>query len=104
MTTNKNSTKSYHDILDTHVTQHAISQFITRSGSRKTNVKIQKKLQNMLLHAREVRKTNPITSLLNNRLREVRYFEKSGWILVVVEGRLTTCYQAKLRHFETMNS
>lgn len=80
--------------------RHAIEQFIARSSSEKSPEKIGPKLERMVERGREVFKKDATMSLLNNGCREARYFLRSSWVLVVVDGVITTCYQPKLSEFK----
>lgn len=82
------------------VTEHAVDQFIARSGTKQSREKIYRKLKLMYGKANEVRKKDATMSLLNNNIKPARYFERMGWILVVVDEKITTCYKAKLANFE----
>lgn len=53
----------------------------------------------MLDGAKEIYKRDATASLLNNSSKEARYFLRSTWVLVVVDGVLATCYQPKFRDF-----
>lgn len=82
------------------VSQHAIDRFISRSGTSRQLEKVEFKLERMLARSKEVYKKNATLSLLNNRGKEARYFLCANWILVVVDGVMTTCYQPNLKDFK----
>lgn len=80
--------------------QHAIDQFILRSGTQRGREKIGPKLEKMLSRSREVFKKNATISLLNNNGKEARYFHRASWVLVVVDGVITTVYQPSMKDFK----
>ena len=88
------------NIPTARASEHAIDQFITRSRCQRKREAIGPKLERMLSKSKEVIKKNATRSLLNNGCVEARYFLRSGWVLVVVNGVITTCYQPKLKEFD----
>jgi hypothetical protein len=87
-------------LSDIRVSQHAVEQFIRRSGTGRKPEAIPGKLLRMLAHSKELRKKDATFSLLRYNCQPARYFEGSTWILVVVGDTLATCYQGKLSDFE----
>lgn len=75
-----------------YITQHAVEQFIKRSGSKRKPESIPKKLQHMHSRAREIIRTDATLSILNNGCVEAKYYLYKSWIMVVVDGKMTTCY------------
>lgn len=92
--------KNPQDKLAVRASRHAIEQFVSRSGSQQKIEKIGPKLERMVENGREVFKQDATMSLLNNGCKEARYFYRNSWVLVVVDGVITTCYQPKLREFK----
>ncbi|RME23490.1 MAG: hypothetical protein D6800_09790 [Candidatus Zixiibacteriota bacterium] len=80
-------------------TQHAIEQFIARSGSKRSPDQVAAKLKRMLTVAQEVRKKDATLTLLNNGCANARYFRCKTWVLVVVDDRIVTCYQPRMKEF-----
>jgi hypothetical protein len=89
-----------HPLRHTRVSLHAIEQFHHRGASDKGgNKKLEQRLLRNLMQGQEIFKKDATTSLLNNGSVPARYFLKSGWVYVLVQKTLTTCYRPKLKNY-----
>lgn len=79
--------------------RHAIEQYIKRSGRKNALHKVGPQLERMVERSREVYPKDGLNNLLKYGFDEARYFLHRSWILVVVNGVITTTYQGKLRNF-----
>jgi hypothetical protein len=87
------------------VTNHAIKRFRERTGSKKSDDKIRTRLLTILSNAKEVRlkKKFRVAALLNHHLRDARYFQLGGFVLVVEGDCLSTIHRGEANRWESIN-
>ena len=84
------------------ISHHAIEQFKKRSGSKKSDEVVQKRLQTFLSQAKEVKPVGNYgaVQLLNHRLRPATYYNYGSWILIVEDNVLKTIHQNESRRYQ----
>jgi len=89
------------DISKVRISRHAREQFVNRGAKYKSDAHTELRLKRNLARAQEVFKheRNYTMSLLKYGIKPTHYLMRRGWVYVVVEDTLTTCYQADLRKF-----
>lgn len=83
---------------DIKVSAHALDRYMERSGMKK-QTKAENRLKRMLRESVVVEPVEPVKVLgvINNGFQEALYLRSGGWILVVCDDTLATCYLAKGR-------
>lgn len=87
------------DVCKIHISQHAKEQFAARGAKFSDDAHAEVRLRRNLFRAQEVLRRNNFKILLKYGVKPTRYFMWRGWIYVLVEGTLTTCYQGQLKNF-----
>ena len=79
------------------ISNHAIERFRERSGTKKNDKEIARKLCYFLTKAKEVelKKHYGVIALLNHDFKPAKYYNYNGWILVVEDDELKTIHMGE---------
>ena len=75
---------------DLYVTDHAVIQFMNRTNARAAK---ENRLRGIIAFGEEVFPKDNFKKLMNNKFKQARYFQRGGFVAVVVEQRVVTCYR-----------
>jgi len=87
------------DVDAVRISQHAREQFAARGAKCRDSAHADQRLRRNLFRAQEVIRKNAKINLLKYGIKPTRYFWRRGWVYVVVEDTLTTCYQGQQKNF-----
>jgi hypothetical protein len=85
------------------VEQHAINQFRTRSGCKKSDDYIREKLLEMADRGVEAEFRHPkyaVMALLNHHFQHANYLMDSGWVLVIVDEKIKTIHMNEAKRWQ----